>query len=167
MTFACRWHRKALLKSNFTDLIDQPIDRSIDWSLTEHPWDRRGLTSGPIQYKPIQYSLCFVFVFFMCRSLRHREGRNTHRSIINEIQWLSMNSKYVCQSFSEQGWEGSKWVSKHNTAIYGPVWMLQAPDGLHHRIDSTDVFFSDAVVQTKGSRGSCSLHWKDTEKLQV
>lgn len=41
---------------------------------------------------------------------------------------------------------------RSNTAIYGQVEMLQACNRLHHHIDSADVFFSDAVAQTKRSR---------------
>lgn len=91
--------------------IDRLIDSYIDWSLTEPSWDGRGLMSGLNQYDPLQYSLCFVF--FSCANLcgteRTKTNRNTHESIIAVIQWLSMNSKYVCHSSGELGWRGLKW----------------------------------------------------------
>lgn len=39
--------------------------------------------------------------------------------------------------------------------------MLQAVDRLHHHVEGTDVFFSDAVAQTKRNRDSCILYKKD------
>lgn len=93
--------------------IDCLIDSHIDWSLTEPSWDGRGLTSGPNQYDPIQYSLCFFVFFFPCANLcgteRTKADRNTQESIIAVIHWLSMNSKYLCHSFGELGWQGLKW----------------------------------------------------------
>lgn len=103
-----------------------------------------------------QFNIHFGF-FFLCANLRGAErketNRNTHESTIAVIQWLSMNSKYVCQSFSELGWRRFGWVSRRNTATYRPVWESQAPIGLHHHIDTVDVFLRQ--------RGSCSVHGKD------
>lgn len=83
--------------------IDWLIDSYIDWSLTEPSWDGRRLTSGLIQYDPIQYSLwgcCFGFfhVQIFVAQRGQKNNRNTHESITAVIQWLSVNSKRVCVS---------------------------------------------------------------------
>lgn len=104
-----------------------------------------------------QFNIHFVIFFFLCANLwgaqRKETNRNTHESIIAVIQWLSMNSKYVCKSFGELGWWGFGRVWRRNTATYRRVWKLQAPGGLHHHIDRVDVFLRQ--------RGSCSVHSKD------
>lgn len=94
--------------------IDRLIDSYTDWSLTEPSWDGRELTSGLIQYDPIQYSLWFFFffhvqIFVAKRGHEKKNNRNTHESIIAVIQWLSMNSESVCHSLWVTGLTEFKW----------------------------------------------------------
>lgn len=95
--------------------IDQLIDSYIDWSFTVPSWDGRGLTSGLIQYGPIQYSLCFFVLFFLHMQIfvaqrgQKKNNRDPHESIIAVIQWLSMNSKCVCHCLWGTGLKGFKW----------------------------------------------------------
>ncbi len=124
-----------------------------------------GLTSGPIQYDPIQYSLCFFRVqIFVAQRGRKKQPKRTW--INNSSDPVTLHELKVCATVCrELGWQGLTGVSRYNTAIYGSVWMLQAPDRLHHQVEGTDVFFSDAVAQTKKSRDCCFPHGKDGEKL--
>lgn len=105
-----------------------------------------------------QFNIHFVFCFFFYVQIfevqrGQKNNRNTHESIIAVIQWLSMNSKYVCQSFSELGWGAFGPFSRRNTATCRRVTEPQAPSGLHHHTDRVAVFLRQ--------RGSWSVHGKD------
>lgn len=95
-------------------LIDRLIDSYIDWSLTEPSWDGRGLTSGLIQYDPIQYSLCFFF--FSCANLcgtERTEKQQRHTWINNSSDPVTLHELKVCVRVCLRLWgtglTGFKW----------------------------------------------------------
>lgn len=126
---------------------------------------------APINMPRFNIHFVFLLVFFfpcanLCGTERAKTNSNTHESIIAVIQWLSMNSKYVCHSFSELGWQG---LQGRFEVQHCHLWAGSDAAGFEQITSSYwqrwCVFLSDAVAQTKRSR-DIVVHREDKGALR-
>lgn len=142
---------------NETSLTNWSADWQLYWLIFNRAllrWEGADIRPNSIWPNSI-LTLIFVFLhaqIFVAQRRQKKTTRNTHKSITALIQWLSIKSKCVCHSLWGTGLTGFIWDFEVQHCHLWRGLEAAVPDGLHHHVEGTDVFFSDAEAQTKRSR---------------